>query len=429
MAFQSGKHPQSFGKDSEIDQPIDKISLMEDKLSKDVNAMIKDLAALNSRAMYMNDFLLTWEKNDDEIRATFLTAQILRALREKNISSKLFDSGLAISLFRDNSTRTRFSFASAANMLGLEIQDLDEGKSQIAHGETVRETANMISFMADVIGIRDDMYIGKGNTYMREVAQAVQEGFEDGVLEQRPTLVNLQCDIDHPTQSMADALHLIEHFGSLENLKGKKIAMTWAYSPSYGKPLSVPQGIIGLATRFGMNVTLAHPEGYEVMGEVEDVARNNSVSSRGSFKKTHSLKEAFEDADIVYPKSWAPFAAMEKRTNLYAEGDDEGIKILEKELLAQNAEHKDWECTENLMSVTKDSSALYMHCLPADISNVSCREGEVQASVFDRYRVPLYKEASFKPYIIAAMMLTSKFSDPAKILSDLYRNSAPRILS
>ena len=139
-------------------------------------------------------------------------------------------------------------------MPGLTVQDLDEEKSQIAHGETVRETANMISFMADVIGIRDDMYIGKGYTYQKNVAEAVQEGFDDGVLEQRPTLVNLQCDIDHPTQSMADMLHVINEFGGVENLKGKKVAMTWAYSPSYGKPLSVPQGIIGLFTRFGMDV-------------------------------------------------------------------------------------------------------------------------------------------------------------------------------
>ncbi len=196
---------------------------------------------------------------------------------------QVFDSGLAVSLFRDNSTRTRFSYSSAANLLGLTVQDLDEGKSQIAHGETVRETANMVSFMADVIGIRDDMYIGKGNAYMREVADSVSQGYAAGILEQRPTLVNLQCDIDHPTQSMADAMHLIQHFGSLENLKGKKIAMSWAYSPSYGKPLSVPQGIIGLMTRFGMDVVLAHPQGYEVMPEVEAVARKNAAAAGGSF--------------------------------------------------------------------------------------------------------------------------------------------------
>ena len=384
-----------------------------------IRKLISNLAKRDYRRMYMNDFFLTWEKTDDEIAATFLVAEILRGLREANISCRMFDSGLGISLFRDNSTRTRFSFASACNLLGLEVQDLDEGKSQIAHGETVRETANMISFMADVIGIRDDMYIGKGNAYMHTVSEAVQEGYRDGVLEQRPTLVNLQCDIDHPTQCMADMLHIIHHFGGVENLKGKKIAMTWAYSPSYGKPLSVPQGVIGLMSRFGMDVVLAHPEGYEVMPEVEEVARANAQKSGGTFTKTHSMAEAFQDADIVYPKSWAPFAAMEKRTNLYAEGDSEGIKALEKELLAQNATHKDWCCTEELMKTTRDGKALYLHCLPADINDVSCVDGEVEASVFDRYRDPLYKEASFKPYIIAAMIFLAQVKDPVKALMEL----------
>ena len=381
--------------------------------------MLHQLQALETSKMFENDFLLTWEKSDDEIAATFAVADALRNLRERNISTRIFDSGLGISLFRDNSTRTRFSFASACNLLGLTVQDLDEGKSQIAHGETVRETANMVSFMADVIGIRDDMYIGKGNRYMREVAQAVQEGHRDGNLEQRPTLVNLQCDIDHPTQAMADMNHILHEFGGAENLKGKKIAMTWAYSPSYGKPLSVPQGIVGLMSRFGMDVVLAHPEGYEIMPDVEAVARRNAAAAGGSFTKTNSMAEAFKDADIVYPKSWAPFAAMEKRTDLYGKGDFDGIHALEQELLKQNANHKDWACTEELMATTKNGKALYMHCLPADITGVSCKEGEVDGSVFDRYRVPLYKEAGFKPYIIAAMMFLAKQKDPAGALRQL----------
>ena len=377
------------------------------------------LRGLDIQEMYENDFFLTWDKTDDEIAAVFAVADALRDLRERNISTKIFDSGLGISNFRDNSTRTRFSFASACNLLGLEVQDLDEGKSQIAHGETVRETANMISFMADVVGIRDDMYIGKGHTYQKEVVDALKEGYRDGVLEQKPTLVNLQCDIDHPTQTLADLDHVIHYFGGVENLKGKKVAMTWAYSPSYGKPLSVPQGVIGLFTRFGMDVVLAHPEGYDVMPEVEEVAKANAEKNGGSFSKTNDMKEAFKDADIVYPKSWASFAAMERRTDLYGKGDFEGIDKLEKELLAENATHKDWECTEEMMELTKDGKALYLHCLPADITDVSCKEGEVAASVFDRYRAPLYKQASYKPYIIAAMIFLAKVKDPAKALEEL----------
>lgn len=392
-----------------------------------LNDYIKKLDRLDFKGLYNNDFLLTWEKTRDELDAVFVVADALRYLRVNNISPKIFDSGLGVSLFRDNSTRTRFSFSSACNMLGLEVQDLEEGKSQIAHGETVRETANMISFMADVIGIRDDMYIGKGNAYMREVSKAVEQGYKDGILEQRPTVVNLQCDIDHPTQCMSDMLHIIHHYGGVENLKGKKLVMTWAYSPSYGKPLSVPQGVIGLMTRMGMEVVLAHPEGYEVMRDVEETAVKNAKESGGSFIKTNSMAEAFADADIVYPKSWAPYLAMEKRTKLYEKGDLDGIKALEKELLAQNANYKDWECTEELMSTTKDGKALYLHCLPADITGVSCREGEVEASVFDRYRIPLYKEASFKPYIIAAMIFLSKVENPQQTLKEIENRGQLRI--
>lgn len=395
-------------------------------MDKMLQRYMDTLKTLDFKKMYENDFFLTWEKTEDELKAVFTVADALRYMREHNISTKVFESGLGISLFRDNSTRTRFSFASACNLLGLEVQDLEEGKSQIAHGETVRETANMISFMADVIGIRDDMYIGKGNKYMHDVVDAVTQGHKDGVLEQKPTLVNLQCDIDHPTQCMADIAHVIHELGGIENLKGKKVAMSWAYSPSYGKPLSVPQGVIGLFTRFGMDVVLAHPEGYEVMPEVEEVARKNAAASGGSFTKTNNMAEAFKDADIVYPKSWAPFAAMEKRTDLYAESDFEGIKALEKQLLQQNAEHKDWCCTEELMKTTRNGKAMYLHCLPADINDVSCEDGEVEASVFDRYRDSLYKEASYKPYIIAAMIFLAKQKDPVACLKALDERSAAR---
>jgi len=366
--------------------------------------------------MYRKDFLLTWEKSRDELDATFIVADALRAMRDANISPKIWDSGIAVSNFRDNSTRTRFSYSSACDLLGLYVQDLDEGKSQIAHGETVRETANMISFLSEAIGIRDDMYLGEGDKYQREVGKALDEGVAAGVLPDRPTVVNLQSDIDHPTQSMADFLHLSHYFGGLDKLKGKKIAMTWAYSPSYGKPLSVPQGIIGLASRLGMDITLAHPEGYDLIPEVVELSKRQAKESGGSFKHVNSMDEAFKDADIVYPKSWAPFNVMQQRVPLLHANDQAGLKDLEKKCLENNAKFKDWECTEAKMKLTKGGKALYMHCLPADITDVSCKAGEVAASVFDRYRDDTYREASYKPYIIAAMILLGKSKDPAATL-------------
>ncbi len=268
---------------------------------KQFQATIGKLKKLRPR-MYNKDFLLTWERSDDEIKAVVLTAELFKEMHKSGMSFRTFETGLAISIFRDKSTRTRFSFASAVNALGLGLSELDEEKSQVAHGETVRETATMISFLTETIGIRDDMYLGEGNRYMREVGAAVQEGFEKGVLHRRPTVVNLQCDIDHPTQTLADLMQLKNHFGSLEDLRGKKIAMTWAYSPSYGKPLSVPQGIIGLMTRFGMNVSLAYPKGYDLIPDVLDVARKNAARGGGSLTVVESMEEAFKDADVVYPK-------------------------------------------------------------------------------------------------------------------------------
>ncbi len=378
-------------------------------------------------ALFKKDFLLTWEKSDDDLKAVLEIASILKQMRDENISPKIFDSGLAISIFRDNSTRTRFSYASAANLLGLAVQDLDEKKSQIAHGETVRETANMISFLSDFIGIRDDMFLGEGHKYMVEVGQALDDGFAQGVLPVRPGIVNLQCDQDHPTQSMADLLHLQHHYGSLEALKGKKIVMSWAYSPSYGKPLSVPQGIIALMTRMGMNVELAHPEGYDLIPEIVDIARNNAKASGGSFKISHSMEEAVRDADIVYPKSWAPFSVMQQRTELLKQGDSKGLDELEKQCLAQNANFKEWEYDEEKMKLTKQQDALYMHCLPADITDVSCDAGEVSEAVFEKYRIPTYVEAGFKPYIIAAMMFSNRFENPAEILEKLFIRNKKRV--
>ena len=394
-------------------------------MQKPTKALIAELGQLET-TLHQRDFLLTWLESDAHLRAVLLAARILEDLYRQNVSVRVFTSGLAVSNFRDHSTRTRFSFASAASLLGLTPQDLDEGKSQIAHGETVRETANMISFLTEVIGIRDDMFIGEGHEYMKEVSASVEQGFADGVLPQRPSVVNLQCDRDHPTQSMADLLHLAEVFGGLEALRGKRIAMTWAYSPSYGKPLSVPQGIIALMARFGMDVVLAHPEGYDLLPEPLAVAGKFAAASGGKFTRTHSMEEAFRGADIVYPKSWASFAVMQRRTELLRSGQAGQLQALEKEALAQNARHTDWECTEKLMGATKGGKALYMHCLPADITGVSCKQGEVAATVFDRYRRETYREASHKPFVIAAMMLLTRFDEPARILGALAATKPPR---
>jgi knotted carbamoyltransferase YgeW len=227
---------------------------------------------------------------------------------------------------------------------------------------------------------------------------------------------------------MADLKHLEKTYGSLDALKGKKIAMTWAYSPSYGKPLSVPQGIVCLMTRFGMNVALAHPEGYDLRPDTIEVAKKHAGESGGSFEIVNSMEDAFKDADIVYPKSWAPFSVMEQRTKLLRGGKAKELDALEQDCLANNASYRNWECTEDLMKATKGGEALYMHCLPADITDVSCEAGEVAASVFERYRLRTYNEAEHKLYVMAAMMLLTRFEDPVDVLKTLVALNEPRRL-
>jgi len=395
-----------------------------------LHAMIEDLGRLDA-GLHGKDYLLTWKWDDAQIRALFQTARILEGIYQAGLSARVFESGLAVSNFRDNSTRTRFSFGSAANLLGLQPSDLDEGKSQIAHGETVRETANMISFLTEAIGIRDDLFIHEGHRYMSEVAAALDDGLANGVLPQRPTVVNLQCDKDHPTQAMADLMHVATLFGGLDSLRGKKVAMTWAYSPAYGKPLSVPQGIITLFTRFGMDVRLAHPEGYDLLPETLDIARRHAEASGGRFTHGHDMDAAFEGADIVYPKSWASFQIMEQRVDLLRAKNTAGLKDLEQTCLAENATHTDWECDERRMKLTSRGTvrgeAHYMHGLPAEISGQNFPQGEVAGPVFDRHRLDTYAEAGHKPYVIAAAILLGRFADPADLLQRVVARATPRL--
>ena len=376
--------------------------------------------------LHDRDFLLTWEQPEPAIRFVVLAAEILEDLARANVSARVFASGLGLSIFRDKSTRTRYAFRAGCNLLGLMTEELDETTSQIAHGETVRETATMIGFMTEVVGIRDDMFLGEGHAYMTEVAASLDESFRAGVLRQRPAVVNLQCDLDHPTQSLADLRHLAQVAGDLDALRGKKLAMSWAYSPSYGKPLSVPQGVVALMTRFGMDVVLAHPEGYDLVDEPLAAARRFASASGGSFRIVHSMEEAFAGADIVYPKSWAPMTVMRERTKLLRAGETAGLAALERQALDHNARFAHWECDETMMRLTSNGRALYMHCLPADVTGVSCARGEVSRAVFERARLDTYREASYKPLVIAAMILATRFADPAAMLTDLVDRATAR---
>ena len=239
----------------------------------------------------------------------------------------------------------------------------------------------MISFLTEVIGIRDDMFLGEGHKYMTQVSDALCESSLKGVLLQRPAVVNLQCDLDHPTQSLADLRQLVSTFGGIEALRGKKLAMTWAYSPSYGKPLSVPQGIVALMTRFGMNVVLAHPPEFKLMPEIMDQAREQAKKFGAGFEVVDDMDAAFKDADIIYAKSWG---AM-----VHTPDEKEGAQII--------AQYSSWITDERRLGLAKPD-AIYMHPLPAD------RNIEVTDGVMDGPNSVVYDEAENRMHAQKAVM-------------------------
>jgi knotted carbamoyltransferase YgeW len=335
-------------------------------------------------------------------------ARRLEVLDRAGRRALLLPGELAYALFFDNSTRTKSAWAGAAARLGMQPVIVDGTSTQVAHGETAMETGAMLGMNAHALGVRHDLILGEGNRFMREVKQGIEDYLAATKDRRVVPVVNLQCDVDHPTQTLADLLWLQESLGSLA---GKKIAVSWAYSPSYAKPLSVPQGLVMLLTRFGAHVTLAHPEGYRLLDEPLAAARKNAEASGGSFRVVPSMDEAFEGAHAVYPKSWGPYDLMRERIEASRSGDKAGMAAIEKRALEQNARHRDWICDERRMGLTKD--ALYLHCLPADIG------AEVSPGVMERFRVQVAREANKKVYVIMALLAASKVESLAARLDAL----------
>ena len=308
---------------------------------------------------------------------------------------------LAYAMFFDKSTRTKSAWAGAAARLGMHPVIVDGSSTQVEHGETAEETGAMLGMNSHALGVRHDLILGEGNAFMRDVQRGIDDYLAATGDDRVVPIVNLQCDIDHPTQSLADLIWLQEHFGG--SVAGRRITMSWAFSPSYAKPLSVPQGVVSLLTRFGAHVTLAHPAGYDLLPDPMAWAADGATESGGSFTVTDDMDAAFEDAEAVYPKSWGPQALMLERVDANRRGDVAAMRDIEQRALAQNAEFTDWICDERRMMLTDE--ALYLHCLPADIGD------EVTTGVMDRFRVAVARQAQKKVYVIMAMLAAAKVRD------------------
>ena len=363
-----------------------------------------DLADLLGQSM-----LTTQEWSVHRLDAVRTVARAFAELDRHGIRTPLCPDELAWALFFDQSTRTKSAWAGAAARLGMQPVIVDGASTQVSHGETAEETGAMLGMNAHAMGIRHDLILGEGNTFMRAVTRGITD-YLDATNDTRavPT-VNLQCDVDHPTQSMADLLWLEDNLGQLA---GRRITISWAYSPSYAKPLSVPQGLITLLTRFGADITLAHPPGYDLLDETMRQATGNAKGG-GSFRVVHDMDEAFTDAEVVYPKSWGAHDLMLERVDANAARDTAAMAAIEARALERNALHRDWICDERRMGLTADSDALYMHCLPADIG------AEVSPGVMAGHRVNVAREANWKVYVVMALLATAKVPDLATALATI----------
>ncbi|MGZ4724223.1 MAG: knotted carbamoyltransferase YgeW [Ilumatobacteraceae bacterium] len=358
-------------------------------------------------ALYGRSLLTTHDWSADDLDTLLAVAARLETLDRAGVRVDVLRGELAYAMFFDNSTRTKSAWAGAAARLGMHPVIVDGSSTQVSHGETAEETGAMLGMNAHALGVRHDLILGEGNAFMRDVQRGI-DAYLDATDDQRIVpIVNLQCDIDHPTQSLADLLWLREHFGG--SVADRRITVSWAYSPSYAKPLSVPQGVVSLLTRFGAHVTLAHPPGYDLLAAPMAWAVEGAVASGGSLRVTNDMDEAFAGAEAVYPKSWGPQALMFERVAANRAGDKDAMTDIERRALAQNADHRSWICDERRMALTDD--ALYLHCLPADIG------AEVSPGVMDRFRVAVAREANKKVYVVMAMLAAAKVSDLAAVLS------------
>jgi ornithine carbamoyltransferase len=314
------------------------------------------------------DYISTQDWTTAELEKILEVAATLKRMKREGIPHRYAQDKTIFLLFFDKSTRTRNSFEAGATQLGGHAHYVDVETSQIAHGEAPKDVGIILARYGHAIAIRHDLVPGEGNRYMREVAHWADV-----------PVINMQCDIDHPCQTIADLMTVRERFG--ENLRGLKIAVSWAYTKSYAKPLSVPQGLALLMPRFGLDVILAYPPEYKLMPDILEAARENARKSGAKLEITHSMDEAFASADIVYPKSWGVLELFGKR--------DEALKLNEK--------YRDWICDQRRMRLTKPES-IYMHCLPAD------RGGEVTDEVIDGPQSVVYDEAENRLHTAKAIM-------------------------
>ncbi len=311
-------------------------------------------------------FISTQDWTVDELETLFSLAAELKEAKAAGRPTVLLPAKTLYMIFFDASTRTRNSFETGITQLGGHGIYLSPDRMQISHGENAQDTANVLSRYGEGIAIRHCAF-GEGNSYLTEVAKHADV-----------PVINMQCDVYHPCQILADYLTMREKFGET---RGLKLGVAWTSAPNYVRPLSVPQSLILMMPRFGVDVTLAYPPEFKLMPEIEEQAKANAEASGAKFAISHRFEDAFEDADAVIPKSWGPL--------MTTSDVPEGLGLIER--------YPAWRCDAKHLALAK-KNVIYMHPLPAD------RGREVTDEVIDGPHSVVYDEAENRLHVQKALM-------------------------
>lgn len=320
-------------------------------------------------------WITTSEWSKEELETVLACSADLKRMFAMGMPHRVLQDKTLFMIFFEKSTRTRNSTEAAMTQLGGHAHDLTVDKLQIAHGETAKDTACVLSRYGHGIAIRNCFY-GIGNKYIREVASF-----------STIPVINLQCDVDHPCQTIADIMTIREKFGM--NLRGLKFVISWTYAPAYARPMSVPQGLIALMPRFGLDVTLAYPREFYLMPQSIQEAKRFAEQNGVKFNIVHDMDEAFRGADILYPKSWGCMQYLADQKIPEEDWNRVGKEIIGK--------YKNWICDEKRVSLAS-KDRVYMHPLPAD------RGYEVTDAVIDSHYSIVYDQAENRLHTVKALL-------------------------
>ena len=257
-------------------------------------------------------------------------------------------------MFFSPSVRTHLSFVATATELGGHAQYMEPAmarfKSKHLPGETIEDAAKVISGYMSGIGIRimegAVSSYGEGHKIIREYAKYADV-----------PVINMADDTCHPCQAMADVMAWAEHFSGgvekvdFDQLRGKKLLLTWGKG-ALARSWNSPQASLLLASRLGMEVMLARPDGYDLDADVYEQVRNNCSENEAEFKIINDPVSGYEDAHVVYSRHWlSPIAYRKNKFHRQNE--------IEKAL-----SYVDWITTAEKMK--KTDNAIFTHPMPVD---------------------------------------------------------------